>query len=136
GKSDVSLNAKLSDICPGTSAAPTYLPAHYFQTKDSEGNIRTFDLIDKGVAVNNPDVTLMGIAASTNISTKENMENLVKIGENLLKKPVSTMNFATSRHKEVKGEGTNEEALSRFAKLLSNERKLREANVAACSQNF
>ncbi|KAF6143833.1 hypothetical protein GIB67_033687 [Kingdonia uniflora] len=237
GKADVSLNAKLSDICIGTSAAPTYLPAHYFETKDSKGNIRTFDLIDGGVAANNPtllamghvaaeiisknpdysplkpmdctkllvlslgtgtakiegkysaaavskwgmnqwlfdgtttplidifsdassdmvnihasvlfqsdnsrknylriqDDTLVGIAASTDTSTKENLENLVKIGENLLKKPVSRMNLVTGKHEEVQGEGTNEEALSRFAKLLSNERKLREANVAACSQNF
>lgn len=47
-------NAKLSDICISTSAAPTYLPAHYFEVNDSEGKTRTFDLIDGGVAANNP----------------------------------------------------------------------------------
>ena len=47
-------NARLADICIGTSAAPTYLPAHYFETKDAEGNTRSFDLIDGGVAANNP----------------------------------------------------------------------------------
>lgn len=47
-------DALLSDICIGTSAAPTYLPAHYFKTKDGEGNVKEFNLIDGGVAANNP----------------------------------------------------------------------------------
>ncbi|CAN6541806.1 unnamed protein product [Malus baccata var. baccata] len=50
-------NAKLSDICVSTSAAPTYLPAHYFEVKDDEGRTRTFDLVDGGVAANNPTMT-------------------------------------------------------------------------------
>lgn len=45
-------DALLSDICMGTSAAPTYLPAHYFQNGDHE-----FNLIDGGVAANNPVIT-------------------------------------------------------------------------------
>nr|GFC73260.1 hypothetical protein [Tanacetum cinerariifolium] len=50
-----SLDAKLSDICIGTSAAPTYLPSHSFQTEDSEGKLlKEFNLIDGGVAANNP----------------------------------------------------------------------------------
>ncbi|GMY11724.1 patatin-like protein 2 isoform X2 [Fagus crenata] len=53
-------NVKLSDICIGTSAAPTFLPAHYFETKDAKGNTRSFDLIDGGVAANNP--TMMAIS--------------------------------------------------------------------------
>lgn len=54
-KSDPSLDALLSDICIGTSAAPTYFPAHYFKTGDSsEGNVREFNLIDGGMAANNP----------------------------------------------------------------------------------
>lgn len=48
------LNAKLSDICIGTSAAPTYLPAHYFKNQDPKGNVKEFHLIDGGVAANNP----------------------------------------------------------------------------------
>lgn len=48
------MDASLSDICIGTSAAPTYLPAHYFETKDSWGNKRKFNLVDGGVAANNP----------------------------------------------------------------------------------
>lgn len=47
-------DAKLSDICIGTSAAPTFLPAHYFEVEDEEGNAATYDLIDGGVAANNP----------------------------------------------------------------------------------
>ncbi|KAF5817705.1 putative patatin-like phospholipase domain, Acyl transferase/acyl hydrolase/lysophospholipase [Helianthus annuus] len=34
-----SLDAKISDICIGTSAAPTYLPPHSFQTQDSDGKL-------------------------------------------------------------------------------------------------
>jgi len=51
-------DALLSDICIGTSAAPTYLPAHYFETKDPSGKVREFNLIDGGVAANNPVCTL------------------------------------------------------------------------------
>ncbi|GAV86883.1 Patatin domain-containing protein [Cephalotus follicularis] len=55
---------RLADVCLSTSAAPTYLPAHYFETKDGIGNIHTFDLIDGGVAANNP--TLMAISHISN----------------------------------------------------------------------
>lgn len=48
------LDANLRDICIGTSAAPTYLPAHYFETQDSDGCVRPFNLIDGGIAANNP----------------------------------------------------------------------------------
>lgn len=47
-------NALLSDVCISTSAAPTYLPAHYFQTKEANGKAREYNLIDGGVAANNP----------------------------------------------------------------------------------
>ncbi|KAF3339454.1 patatin-like protein 2 [Carex littledalei] len=218
-------NALLSDIIIGTSAAPTYLPAHYFTTENSHGSMREFNLIDGGVAANNPalvamgevtkqvikenpdffpmkpmdyrrflvislgtgsskgedrysaklakgwgvfgwllsrgstplvdvftqasadmvdihisvafqalhskqnylriqDDTLTGMVASVDISTKENLENLVKVGESLLKKPVSRENLETGRV-EPTDEGTNEQALVRFAKLLSAERRLR-----------
>ncbi|GAV78829.1 LOW QUALITY PROTEIN: Patatin domain-containing protein, partial [Cephalotus follicularis] len=52
------INAPLSDICIGTSAAPTYLPAHYFETKNSSGKVQ-FNLIDGGVAANNPALVAM-----------------------------------------------------------------------------
>ncbi|XXG86586.1 hypothetical protein AAC387_Pa11g1449 [Persea americana] len=229
-KSDPSLDALLSDICIGTSAAPTYFPAHYFKTGDSsEGNVREFNLIDGGMAANNPalvaisevtrqvfeenpdffpiikpmdygkflvisigtgtqkneekysakaagkwgvlgwlvnsgnsplvdvfsqasadmvdihicvvfkalhsdcnylriqDDTLKGPVSSVDISTKENLENLVSIGEGLLKKPVSRVNLKTGKYEATTNEGTNEDALTRLAKLLSEERRLREA---------
>lgn len=53
-KKEPSLDALLTDICIGTSAAPTYLPAHYFKTEDKNGEVREFNLIDGGVAANNP----------------------------------------------------------------------------------
>ncbi|PIA46369.1 hypothetical protein AQUCO_01500121v1 [Aquilegia coerulea] len=220
------LDVRLSDICIGTSAAPTYLPAYYFQNTDPEGNVREFNLVDGGVTANNPtlvalsevtkqinnenpdflptrpldyakylvisigtgsakiqekynaemaakwgllgwltasdstplvelftqssadmvdyhlsvlfqalqseanylriqDETLDTTESSTDIATTENLDNLVKIGENLLKKPVSRMNLDTGVSEPVVDGGTNEEALIRFAKLLSDERKLR-----------
>ncbi|KAG0499392.1 hypothetical protein HPP92_004083 [Vanilla planifolia] len=225
-------NALLSDICIATSAAPTYLPAHYFETKDANGNTRSFNLVDGGVAANNPtllamnlvsknifkrredyfpidpveyskflvisigtgsakveekysapevakwgalnwlfnngetpiinifsqgsadmadilasilfqtmyseqnylriqDDTLTGNAASVDISTKENLQQLVTIGQNLLKKPVSRVNIETGSYEPVQGEGTNEEALTRFAILLSQERKRRNGGARA-----
>ena len=48
------VDARLSDICIGTSAAPTYLPAHHFKNQDAKGNVREFNLIDGGVVANNP----------------------------------------------------------------------------------
>ncbi|GFY93839.1 PATATIN-like protein 5 [Actinidia rufa] len=192
GNEDVSKNALLSDICLGTSAAPTYLPAYYFETKYENGQTRSYDLIDGGVAANNPvnsnshnphlqrtldgkiqvcvDIkpmesrnmlvlslgtgvpkqeepkynaaaaskwgllnwvfhngrhTLTGDAASLDIATKENMQRLVQIGNELLKKPMSRVNLETGRF-EVVGEVTNEEALIRFAEQLSEERKRRK----------
>ncbi|KAI7735254.1 hypothetical protein M8C21_030828, partial [Ambrosia artemisiifolia] len=53
-----SMNAQLSDICIGTSAAPTYLPAHQFQKDDRE-----FNLIDGGIAANNPSLVAIGEVA-------------------------------------------------------------------------
>lgn len=50
-----SLDAKLADICIGTSAAPTFLPAYYFENPDEKGGkMREFNLTDGGVAANNP----------------------------------------------------------------------------------
>ncbi|XP_044981598.1 patatin-like protein 2 isoform X2 [Hordeum vulgare subsp. vulgare] len=54
------MDALLSDICISMSAAPTYLPAHYFKTEDSHGNTKEFNLIDGGVAANNPALVAIG----------------------------------------------------------------------------
>ncbi|XP_050369359.1 patatin-like protein 2 [Argentina anserina] len=43
--------AKLSDICMATSAAPVYFPAHKFRT-----NTREYNVVDGGVAANNPSL--------------------------------------------------------------------------------
>ncbi|XP_031275574.1 patatin-like protein 2 [Pistacia vera] len=219
-------NARLADICISTAAAPTYFPAHYFEIKDETQETRTFDLVDGGVAANNPALmaishiskeifknkseftginptdstqmlvlslgtgaakkeqkynaamaskwgllnwvydigrtplldifgdassdmvdfhvstlfqssgshnnylriqvdTLTGDASSVDISTKENMEKLIEIGNSLLKEQVSRVNLETGRFEKIEGEGTNEEALEKFAKLLSEQRKLR-----------
>ncbi|URE20746.1 Patatin group A-3 [Musa troglodytarum] len=180
-------DALLSDICIGTSAAPTYLPGHYFQTEDHQGGTREFNLVDGGVAANNPqegkfsaqgsakwgllewlynkgstpiidiffqasadmvdihapvlfralhseehylrvqDDTLVGDAASVDISTRENLEKLVQMGNELLKKPVSRANLENGTFEPCEAEETNGAALSRFARRLSRERKLRNS---------
>ncbi|KAF3683467.1 Patatin-like protein 2 [Capsicum annuum] len=204
-------DAKLSDICISTSAAPTYLPAHNFTVEDSKGNVREHNLIDGGVAANNPKYNnnnkpsvfplsgvwggtgaakseqkynsslaakwgivdwlfhkgstplievfsqssadmvdyhnsvvfqalhseksylriqedeLNGTEASVDVSTKENLERLVEIGKNLLKKPLSRVNLETGLTEPIPKGGTNEEALKRFAISLVNEKRLRES---------
>ncbi|GMN26342.1 hypothetical protein TIFTF001_043986 [Ficus carica] len=69
--------------------------------------------------------TLTGNEASVDITTAEDLQRLVEIGKNLLEKPVSRVNLETGRFETIEGEGTNAEALTQFAKLLSQERKLR-----------
>ncbi|XP_021714281.1 patatin-like protein 3 isoform X2 [Chenopodium quinoa] len=221
------VDALMSDICLGTSAAPTLLPAYYFENKDDKGNLREFNLIDGGVAANNPTLVALtevakqvvrenpnffpikptdrerllvislgtgsdkldrkynaqiaakwGIISwlfdngstpildaynqskadmidfhntvafeaygsvdnylsvdddklrrplgSPDAATKKILENLVKIGKALLKKPVSRINFDTGIYQPIPNGGTNEEALIRFAKQLSDEKRRRE----------
>ncbi|KAF5463823.1 hypothetical protein F2P56_013952 [Juglans regia] len=221
-------NARLADVCIGTSAAPTFLPAHYFETKDAEGNSRDFNLIDGGVAANNPtmmaisqiwkeilmqntdddrikplehskrmlvlslgtgaakhtqkysaaatskwglrdwlydngatplldvygdassdmvdfhvstlfqaldcknnylriqDDKLTGEESTLDIATSENLQRLVEIGKELLKKTVSRVNLDTGNFEEIKGGSSNEEALAYFAELLVEEKKFRQ----------
>uniref|UniRef100_A0A2N9FMU1 Patatin n=1 Tax=Fagus sylvatica TaxID=28930 RepID=A0A2N9FMU1_FAGSY len=105
--------SRLADICVSTSAAPTFLPAHYFQTKDAKGNTHSFNLIDGGVTANNPDDTLTGDSSSVDIATTENLQRLVEIGKELLKKQVSRVNLdTTGRLEEIERKCTNEEVLS------------------------
>ncbi|KAL2641629.1 hypothetical protein R1flu_009216 [Riccia fluitans] len=50
-------NAPYVDVCLGTSAAPTYLPAHHFVVPDKDsgpGKTHEYNLIDGGIAANNP----------------------------------------------------------------------------------
>ncbi|XP_042415262.1 vacuolar-processing enzyme alpha-isozyme-like [Zingiber officinale] len=93
-----------------------------FQALDSEGNY-----------IRVQDDTLTGAAASVDNSTKWNLRNLVQIGENLLEKPASRVNLETGQSVPVvDGEGgtmSNKERLVKFAKTLSDERKLRQENL-------
>ncbi|KAF5175281.1 Patatin, partial [Thalictrum thalictroides] len=224
---DPTLDARLSDICIGTSAAPTYLPAYYFENEDKDGNFRDFNLVDGGVTANNPtlvaisevtkqinnddpaffpikpldygkflvisigtgspkteekynadmaakwgllgwltasgstplvdvftqssadmvdyhlsvvfqalkseasylriqDDTLGATESSTDLATSENLNNLVEIGKRLLKKPVSRVNLVTGVSEPCESGCSNEESLIKFAKLLSDERNLRQ----------
>ncbi|XP_061374285.1 patatin-like protein 1 [Gastrolobium bilobum] len=210
-----SLDAKMSDICIGTSAAPTYLPPYYFKNNDTE-----FNLVDGGVAATNPamiavsevtqqekipyifpwwkestkivlvsvgcgtsNVTGYDVKTAANWSeafwaasgiatggydyaakdmteyylatmfssprfahnyylriqeynldpsmnnldnaTEENLENLVNVGNNLLKQPVLSMNVDTFVPEKKPLEGTNAEALERLAERLYNEKQVR-----------
>jgi patatin-like phospholipase/acyl hydrolase len=76
------------------------------------------------------DDTLNGIIASVDVATTKNLDDLVKAGETLLKKPVSRVNLETGTF-DVTNHETNEEALKRFAKLLSQERLLRHIKSPA-----
>ncbi|KAL2346386.1 hypothetical protein Fmac_000386 [Flemingia macrophylla] len=87
------LDARLSDICMGTSAAPTHLPVYHFKNQNPHGNIHEFNLVDGGVCANNPSLT--GNNSSVDIATKENLEKLSQIGERLPKKPVSQISLVT-----------------------------------------
>lgn len=49
--------------------------------------------------------------ASMDKSTKENLEKLEKIGNELLKEPVSQINFDSGLYEPIEGKGTNEDAL-------------------------
>ncbi|XVF36237.1 hypothetical protein REPUB_Repub19eG0040900 [Reevesia pubescens] len=231
-KRDPCKDALLSDICIGTSAAPTYLPAHHFETQDSSGKPKDFNLIDGGVAANNPalvainevtkeilrgnpeffpikptdyarflvvslgtgspkseekfhanlaakwgllgwltsehstplvdifmqaisdmtdfhiatvfqalqsensylriqDDTLSEKMASVDVATKENLENLVKAGEELLKKPVSRVNLENGQFEPVGNKVTNEEALMRYKTILTVSRSSFQGEAAS-----
>ncbi|XP_076917334.1 patatin-like protein 2 isoform X1 [Bidens hawaiensis] len=221
-------DARLSDVCISTSAAPTFFPPHYFETTNSDGTKREFNLIDGGVAANNPtqiaithitkeiligkhkfsdiesidgrrmlvlslgtgipkrsekynshkasrwgllnwvfnngsspifdiysdassdmvdihvttlfrslnaqknylriqEDNLVGDTSSVDIATDENMKALEDIGRKLLNEKVSRVDIETGIFQEVEGEGTNSEALTRIAFLLSEERKHRQS---------
>jgi predicted acylesterase/phospholipase RssA len=54
-KKDPLEDPTLAEVCRGTSAAPTYLPAVHFKTRNESTNAyRKFHLVDGGVVCNNP----------------------------------------------------------------------------------
>ncbi|CAN1814654.1 Patatin-like protein 1 [Linum perenne] len=70
-------------------------------------------------------VVFKALGSEDNYLRIDNMQNLVRVGEKLLKSPVTRQNLDTGRYEPVENGGTNEEALKRIAKLLSEERKYR-----------
>ncbi|KAL4311098.1 hypothetical protein GQ457_01G026300 [Hibiscus cannabinus] len=73
------LNALLSDICIGTSAAPTYLPAHYFETEDTDGKVKNFNLIDAASHYNRFLVLSLG-TGSEKLTEKYNAKQAARWG--------------------------------------------------------
>ncbi|GLT48780.1 hypothetical protein SLA2020_223810 [Shorea laevis] len=73
------------------------------------------------------DDTLSGMLGSIDIATKKNLDDLVEVGEKLLKKRVSKVNLETGLI-EPCGQESNEKALERFAKMLSDEKRRRNLN--------
>ncbi|GMI67201.1 patatin-related phospholipase III beta, phospholipase A IVC, PATATIN-like protein 4 [Hibiscus trionum] len=63
------------------------------------------------------------------------MDNLVAKGEMLLDKTVSRMNLNSNLYEPVENGDSNADALQRFAKLLSDERKLRGSNSPTSQAN-
>ena len=63
------------------------------------------------------DDSLTGTLSSVDVATKENLENLVKVGEKLLEKPISRVNLATGVFEPI-NKMTNEEALTKYIYLL------------------
>ncbi|CAL4898806.1 unnamed protein product [Urochloa decumbens] len=75
-------DALLSDVCIGTSAAPTYLPAHQFWTQGCQ-----YNLIDGGVAANNPTMVAMTmITEEIMAKAKKGDPNATKVLESSSKK--------------------------------------------------
>jgi hypothetical protein len=68
--------------------------------------------------MNLQDDTLRGNLSSVDVSTTKNLEDLVKVGEDLLKKPVARINLDTGLYEPIPNGGTNEEALERFNTYL------------------
>jgi hypothetical protein len=59
------------------------------------------------------DDTLIGTEASVDLATKENLDRLVKIGKDLLKKPVSKVDLEKGSRQPVENACTYEDALKR-----------------------
>ncbi|CAM8899918.1 unnamed protein product [Rhodiola kirilowii] len=109
----------LVDIFSQASADMTdYLSLVVFQALESTKNYLRIQ-----------DDTLTGQVSSVDLATQKNLEALVKVGDELLEKPVSMVNIETGIFEPVMDGGTNKEALTRLAKQLSDERKLRLTNA-------
>jgi hypothetical protein len=74
------------------------------------------------------DDSLKGTEATVDVATEENMKKLIGIGERMLASMVSRVDMETGKPVVVPEEGTNADALTRFAKMLSDERKARTSS--------
>lgn len=74
------------------------------------------------------DDSLKGTEATVDVATEENMKKLIGIGERMLASTVSRVDMETGKPVAVPEEGTNADALTRFAKMLSDERKARTSS--------
>ena len=66
------------------------------------------------------DDTLTGDLSSVDVATEKNLNDLVKVGEALLKKPVSTVNFTTGLYEPISHYETNEDALRSYQSPYQN----------------
>ncbi|KAL7129210.1 hypothetical protein ABFS83_13G049500 [Erythranthe nasuta] len=73
------------------------------------------------------DDSLSGVTSSLDVATKKNLEDVVKIGESLLEKPVSSIYLDSRIYLPSSGEGANKEALIRLAAVLSREKRVRNS---------
>ncbi|KAJ8762415.1 hypothetical protein K2173_007575 [Erythroxylum novogranatense] len=64
-------DVNLSDVCIGTSAAPTYFPPYYFATDKSQ-----FNLVDGGLAANNPTYVAMNEVMKEITEGKDQYRNI------------------------------------------------------------
>lgn len=62
------LDAKMSDICYATAAAPTFFPPYYFLNDDGKGKQHEFNLIDGGIAAGDP--ALLALSTATRRATE------------------------------------------------------------------
>jgi hypothetical protein len=72
---------------------------------------------------------LTGDTASVDNSTPKNLQDLIKVGNDLLKSRVAEVDVTTGIYQPADYNETNEEALKKFAKKLSDERKQRMAKM-------
>ncbi|BBN12329.1 hypothetical protein MPTK1_5g19190 [Marchantia polymorpha subsp. ruderalis] len=73
-----------------------------------------------------------GPAAEMDNSSKDNMKNLCQKASDLLKKPPKYRNAMSGALEQVPGYATNEDALTNFARWLSEEKRARKENMDKC----
>ncbi|OIS97676.1 putative inactive patatin-3-kuras 1 [Nicotiana attenuata] len=123
------LDAKMSDICYGTAAAPTYFPPYYFENDDGKGNKYEFNLIDGGVVAVNPAL----IALSTVTNSVEADPSFASI-KPLDVKQILLLSLGTGTTADFAGKYTAEEAANWglvYWLFNNNSNPLREMSYAA-----